>query len=46
MNLPKQIIRQGWRKQFDKALQVEETDSAEQLEWLEIPLATDEDWEW
>ncbi|MGR0481231.1 MAG: AbrB/MazE/SpoVT family DNA-binding domain-containing protein [Candidatus Electronema sp. V4] len=37
--------RQGWKDQFDQALQCQEASSADQ-EWLDAPLTTDEDWEW
>ena len=37
--------REGWKKQFDKALQSQESISAEQ-EWLDAPLVDEEDWEW
>ncbi len=37
--------RQGWRKQFDKALQSQESGKIDE-EWLDASLASDEDWEW
>ena len=37
--------REGWKDQFNKALQAEKSDYAEQG-WLDAPLADDEDWEW
>ncbi len=37
--------RQGWKEQFDRAIQCQEAVSADQ-EWLDAPLTTDEDWEW
>ena len=37
--------RQGWKEQFDKAIQCQEASSADQ-EWLDAPLTNDEDWEW
>ena len=46
---PKGIIRQarqGWKKQFDKALHVADDDNAEQQEWMNAPLTDDEDWHW
>ena len=37
--------RQGWKKQFDKAIQLEKSDYSNQ-EWLDVPLADTEEWEW
>ena len=37
--------REGWKEQFDKALQPQELSKADQ-EWLEAPLADEADWEW
>ena len=37
--------REGWKAQFDKAMQSNESEQVEQ-EWLEAPLLDDEDWEW
>jgi antitoxin MazE len=37
--------RQGWKEQFDSVLASCASDSADQ-EWLDAPLAADEDWEW
>ncbi len=37
--------REGWKKQFDKALKSQESSSAEQ-EWLDASLLDEEDWEW
>ncbi len=37
--------RQGWKKQFEKALQSQESDAMDH-EWLDAPLVDDEDWEW
>ena len=37
--------RQGWKEQFDQALQSGNSDNANQ-EWLDAPLSADEDWEW
>ncbi|MBW1892515.1 MAG: AbrB/MazE/SpoVT family DNA-binding domain-containing protein [Deltaproteobacteria bacterium] len=37
--------RQGWKKQFDKAIQLQKSDHSDQ-EWLDAPLANTEEWEW
>ena len=37
--------RQGWKKEFDKALTVKEDDTIDQ-EWLNAPLIDEEEWEW
>ncbi len=37
--------REGWKDQFDKVIQLDESNQAEQ-EWLDAPLADVEDWEW
>jgi antitoxin MazE len=37
--------REGWKEQFDKALQSQRLSKADQ-EWLEAPLADEADWEW
>ncbi len=37
--------REGWKDRFDKAIQSDESNQAEQ-EWLNAPLANDENWEW
>jgi len=37
--------REGWKDQFDKAIQSGVSNQAEQ-EWLDAPLVDDEDWEW
>ena len=37
--------RQGWKEQFDKALQAEDSGDSDQ-EWLDAPLVDEEDWEW
>jgi len=37
--------RQGWKEQFDKALQSKELDDLDH-EWLDAPLVDDGDWEW
>ncbi len=37
--------RQGWKEQFDKALQSQESSETDQ-EWLSAPLSSDEEWEW
>ncbi|MBN2808082.1 MAG: AbrB/MazE/SpoVT family DNA-binding domain-containing protein [Deltaproteobacteria bacterium] len=36
--------REGWKKQFDKAL--ESQDDEKEQEWLNAPLSKNEDWEW
>lgn len=42
---PSKKPRDGWKEQFDKALQFRETSEKDQ-EWLDSPLSNDEDWEW
>ncbi|VEN72512.1 AbrB family transcriptional regulator [Candidatus Desulfarcum epimagneticum] len=42
---PVQKPRQGWKKQFDKAIQLQEPFDSDQ-EWLDAPLLGHEDWEW
>ncbi|MEE4363281.1 MAG: AbrB/MazE/SpoVT family DNA-binding domain-containing protein [Desulfotignum sp.] len=37
--------REGWKEQFYKALESQETSEADQ-EWLDAPLVDEEDWEW
>lgn len=37
--------REGWKEQFDKALQLEAS-SDEDREWLDAPLADEGEWEW
>lgn len=37
--------REGWKEQFDKALQLEAS-SGEDQEWLDAPLADEGEWEW
>ncbi len=37
--------RQDWKKQFDKAIQLQKSDYSDQ-EWLDAPLADTEEWEW
>lgn len=37
--------REGWKEQFDKALQFKAA-SKEDKEWLEAPLADEGEWEW
>ena len=37
--------RQGWKRQFDNALQATKTDNVD-LEWLDAALTDDEEWEW
>ncbi|RJP92467.1 MAG: AbrB/MazE/SpoVT family DNA-binding domain-containing protein [Desulfobacteraceae bacterium] len=37
--------REGWKEQFDKALQSQTSSKADQ-EWLEASLADETDWEW
>lgn len=37
--------RDGWKEQFDKALQFQSSNN-EDHEWLEAPLADEGDWEW
>ena len=41
--------RQGWKEQFEKALQgdkAEETSDAIDKEWLDAPLVESQEWEW
>jgi antitoxin MazE len=42
---PSKTPRDGWKEQFDKALQLRES-SEKDREWLDAPLSNDEDWEW
>jgi predicted RNase H-like HicB family nuclease len=42
--LSKQAEREGWKEQFDKALTSRKSGDTDQ-EWLDAPLAGDEDWE-
>lgn len=42
---PVEQARQGWKQEFDKALQNKEAAQVDQ-EWLNAPLFDDEDWEW
>ena len=37
--------REGWREQFEKALESQESSEADQ-EWLDASLVDEEDWEW
>ena len=37
--------REGWREQFEKALESQESSKADQ-EWLDASLVDEEDWEW
>lgn len=37
--------REGWKEQFDRALESRESTVADQ-EWLDAPLTDEEDWEW
>ena len=37
--------RQGWKEQFDKAVQLQKSDYLDQ-EWLDVSLSDIEDWEW
>lgn len=37
--------REGWKEQFDKALESRESSEADQ-EWLDAPLVDEGDWEW
>jgi antitoxin MazE len=37
--------REGWKEQFDKALQSRESDEVD-VEWLAAPLLDEDDWEW
>ncbi len=37
--------RDGWKDQFDKTIQSDEPNQAEQ-EWLDASLVSVEDWEW
>ena len=37
--------RQGWKQQFDKADQFQESDLSNK-EWLDAPLVDTEEWEW
>ncbi|MEZ4551087.1 MAG: AbrB/MazE/SpoVT family DNA-binding domain-containing protein [Desulfobacterales bacterium] len=42
---PVKKIREGWKEQFDHALNSRESDKADQ-EWLDAPLVDETDWEW
>ncbi len=42
---PLQKPRQGWKKEFEKILEMEKADPIDQ-EWLDAPLTDNEDWEW
>ena len=42
---PAKQPRQGWKQEFDKALQFEEAAQVDE-EWLDAPLSDDEEWEW
>ena len=42
---PTKKSREGWKEQFDKALHSQDSSEKDQ-EWLDAPLADDEDWEW
>jgi len=37
--------RGGWKEQFDKTLEFQESSEADQ-EWLDAPLVDEKDWEW
>ena len=37
--------REGWKEQFDKTPELQESSASDQ-EWLEAPLVAEEDWEW
>lgn len=37
--------RDGWKEQFDKSLQSQDSSEKDQ-EWLDAPLVNDEEWEW
>jgi len=37
--------RQGWKQQFDKAIQSQEPDYSDN-EWLDAPLIDTEEWKW
>ncbi|MBU2510616.1 AbrB/MazE/SpoVT family DNA-binding domain-containing protein [bacterium] len=37
--------REGWKAQFDKTIQPDESNQTEQG-WLDAPLVDTEDWEW
>ena len=37
--------RQGWKEQFDKAVDSSESARTDQ-DWLDAPLSSKEDWEW
>jgi antitoxin MazE len=42
---PVKKIREGWKEQFDHALNSRESGKADQ-EWLDAPLVDETDWEW
>ena len=42
---PVKKTRQGWKKQFDEAIQSQVSGHNDQ-EWLDAPLVDTEDWEW
>ena len=42
---PAKKTREGWKEQFDKALQFKALSNEEQ-EWLEAPLTDESEWEW
>ena len=42
---PAKKLRQGWKKQFESALQSQESAEIDH-EWLDAPLVNDEGWEW
>ncbi|OEU71859.1 MAG: AbrB family transcriptional regulator [Desulfuromonadales bacterium C00003093] len=37
--------RDGWKEKFDQVLQCKNAENVDQ-EWLDAPLADDEEWEW
>ena len=42
---PAKKPREGWKQQFDRAIQSQESKHSDQ-EWLDAPLVDNEDWEW
>ena len=42
---PVKTPREGWQEQFDRIFSPQESSEADQ-EWLDAPLADEEDWEW
>lgn len=42
---PVKKIREGWKEQFDKAIESQELSESDR-EWLDAPLVDEEDWEW